>query len=126
LGPAEAGMFTARPKLLHEYRRNAPKKAPCPHCGRLGRRKDVLTRTVRGIAYRAILLVQVTTAEYRAGCGCCKTFRTQIEGIKPKARYTNAVREPVLDRLLDDHLSLERIQGSLARLRPRPVYGVRL
>jgi hypothetical protein len=46
------------------------KYAPCPHCGTPGRRKAILARTVRGIAYGAILLVHATTAEYRARCGC--------------------------------------------------------
>lgn len=81
-----------RPKVLHAYRRNAPKKAPCPHCGQLGHRKEVLERTVRSIAYHAILLLHVTTAEYRARCSCCATFRTQINGIEAKAHYDNQVR----------------------------------
>ena len=57
-----------RPQVVHAYRRNAPKKAPCPSCGRLGRRKDYHQRTVRSIAYQAILLLHLTTAEYRATC----------------------------------------------------------
>jgi phage antirepressor YoqD-like protein len=40
-------------------------------------------------------MLQVTTAEYRATCACCTTFRTQIDGIEPKARYDNNVREAV-------------------------------
>ena len=31
----------------------APKKAPCPKCGKRGRRKRTLTRTVRTVAYKA-------------------------------------------------------------------------
>jgi hypothetical protein len=104
-----------RPKVLHSYRRHAPKKAPCPHCGRLGRRKDFHERTVRSIAYQAILLLHVTTAEYRATCDCCTTFRTQIDGIEPKAHYDNKVRAAVLDRLLDDRMSLQQIQHALGR-----------
>ena len=34
-------MFTARPKIRHSYRRNAPRHAPCPQCGARGNRKDV-------------------------------------------------------------------------------------
>lgn len=104
-----------RPTVVRQYRRHAPKKAPCPHCGRLGRRKQLHTRTVRSLAYQAILLIQVTTAEYRAACACGTTFRTQIEGIEPKARYDNRVREAVLDRLLDDRLSVPQLQQSLHR-----------
>src|SRR5262245_22842786 len=106
---------TPRPKVLHASRRHAPKKAPCPYCGCLGRRKKVLERTVRSIAYRAILLVHLTTAAYRARCACCTTFRTQVEGIEPKARYDNKVREAVLDRVLDDRMSLRQIQQALHR-----------
>jgi|APFre7841882724_1041349.scaffolds.fasta_scaffold50610_1 hypothetical protein len=108
-------MFTARPKIRHTYRRNAPQHAPCPQCGALGNRKDTHTRTVRGIAYGGILLLHVTTAEYRATCGCCTTFRTQVDGIEPKAKYSNSVREAVLDRLLEDHLNVERLLVALRR-----------
>jgi hypothetical protein len=104
-----------RPKILHAYRRHAPKMAPCPHCGRPGRRKDFHHRTVRSIAYQAILLLHVTTAEYRATCDCCSTFRTQIDGIEPKAHYDNQVRQAVLDRVLDDRMSLRQIQHALQR-----------
>jgi transposase-like protein len=74
-----------------------------------------LERTVRSIAYHAILLLHVTTAEYRATCSCCVTFRTQIDGIEPKAHYTNLVREAVLDRLLDDRMTVPQIQQALQR-----------
>jgi transposase len=108
-------MFPARPTVRHSSRRHAPRHAPCPHCGAPGHRKDTFTRTVRGIAYGALLLLHVTTAEYRATCGCCTTFRTQIDGIEPKAKYTNSVREAVLDRLLEDRLNVERLLGALRR-----------
>jgi hypothetical protein len=105
----------ARPKVLHAYRRNAPRKAPCPHCGQLGRRKDCHERTIRSIAYQAILLLHLTTAEYRASCSCCCTFRTQIDGVEPKAHYDNKVRQAVLDRLLDDRMTVQQIQHALQR-----------
>jgi transposase len=108
-------MSTIRPKIRYQHRSNAPKHAPCPHCGTLGVRRQRLQRTVRSLAYQAILLIRVTTAEYDARCTCGRTFRTQVEGIEPKAKYTNSVREAVLDRLLEDHMSLERIIAALRR-----------
>jgi hypothetical protein len=108
-------MNATAPKVIHHYVRNAPHKAPCPHCHRLGHRKDTHERTVRGIAYGAILLVHVTTGEYRARCQCCATFRTQVEEIQPKAKYTNQVRDAVLHRLLDDHMSVEKILQAVQR-----------
>ena len=104
-----------QPRVRIECRRCAPESFPCPTCGVHGRRKDFHTRTVRCLAYREILLIELTTAEYRACCSCCKTFRSQLDGILPRAEYTNKVREAVLDRLLDDKMSVERLRGSLAR-----------
>ena len=49
----------------------APKKAPCPKCGKKGRRKRILTRRVRTVAYKAIAVREVTYGEYAARCGCC-------------------------------------------------------
>jgi len=105
----------ARPRVLHAHLRHAPQAAPCPHCGRPGRRKQLLRRTARCLAYRAVRLVHVTTAEYRAACDCCATFRTQVEGVAPKAKYTDRVREAVLDRLLDDRMTVPRIRAALRR-----------
>src|SRR5229473_6389097 len=93
----------------------APKTFPCPRCGKLGHRKQVHTRRVRDIAYREILILELEIGEYRARCSCCKTFRAQIDGIEPRAEYTNKVREAVIDRLLDDSMSMERLHQALKR-----------
>src|SRR3954465_5145994 len=93
----------------------APKKAPCPWCGKPGRRKRTLTRTVRTVAYMAVASLEVTYGEYAARCGCCTTFRNSPEGVPPKAKYDNKVRELVLDRLLKDGMSIERALASLRR-----------
>lgn len=93
----------------------APKTFPCPHCGKLGRRKDSHTRRVRDIALGEVVIIELTVGEYRAACDCCKTFRAQVEGIEPRAQYTNRVREAVLDRLLDDGMSVHRLQQALQR-----------
>jgi Transposase len=93
----------------------APKSFPCPHCGTPGRRKDTHTRSVRDIAFGQIALIEVTVGEYRAACECCKTFRSHVEGIEPRAEYTNRVRDAVIDRLLDDGMSLHRLQQAMRR-----------
>jgi transposase-like protein len=112
---AQATDHEPHPKILHAYRRHAPKTAPCPQCRRLGRRKDFHYRTVRSIAYKAVLLLHVTTAEYRATCTCCTTFRTQLADVEPKAHYDNKVRQAVLDRVLDDRMTIQQIQHALQR-----------
>jgi hypothetical protein len=95
--------------------RCAPKKVPCPACGKPGLRKRTLTRTVRTVAYKAVAVLEVTYGEYAARCGCCTTFRNGPAGVLPKARYDNKVRELVLDRLLKDGMSIERALASIRR-----------
>src|SRR4051812_38336606 len=93
----------------------APKKAPCPECGERGRRKRTLTRTVRTAAYKAVATLEITYGEYAARCGCCTTFRSTPEGVLPKAKYDNKVRDLVLDRILRDGMNIERTLESIRR-----------
>ena len=93
----------------------APKKAPCPKCGKRGRRKRTLTRTVRTVAYKAVAFLEITYGEYTARCDCSTTFRTTPEGVLPKAKYDNKVRDLVLERIIEDGMSIERILESLRR-----------
>src|SRR3954453_19039985 len=93
----------------------APKKAPCPKCGTRGRRKRTLSRTVRTVAYKAIALLEITYGEYTARCRCCTTFRTHPDGVLPKDKYENKVRDLLLDRLLKDGMSVERASASIRR-----------
>jgi hypothetical protein len=94
-----------------------PKTFPCPTCGRLGRRKNrtPLTRQVRTIAYHEIVFFNIEYAEYRAECECCKTFCSSPPGIDPRQRYDNKVREAVLDRILQDKMSVQTVRASLKR-----------
>src|SRR5712671_4736916 len=93
----------------------APKKAPCPHCGKKAKRVRTHERRVRTIEYRQIVFLKITVGEYRARCGCCATFRTSPEGILPRHKYDNKVRQAVLDRILDDGLNVEATLHSLPR-----------
>lgn len=93
----------------------APKKAPCPYCGKKAKRVRTHERRVRTIAYRQIAFLNITVGEYQARCGCCVTFRTSPEGILPRCKYDNRVREAVLDRILDDGMNVEATRHSLQR-----------
>ena len=93
----------------------APKKAPCPKCGKHGARKRKINRTVRTVAYKAIAYLEITCGEYAAQCACCTTFRNSPEEVLPRALYDNKVRDLVLDRILKDGMSVERVLESLAR-----------
>ena len=51
----------------------APRKAPCPHWGKPARRKRILRRRARTIAYKHIAWLDITYGEYQPRCGCRKT-----------------------------------------------------
>src|SRR3954453_7533511 len=111
----ETSMGTEAPTPIVIPVRCAPKKAPCPRCGTRGRRKRTRTRTVRTVAYKAVAYLEVTDGEYAAGCDCCTTFHNSPDGVPPKAKYDNKVRDLVRDRLLKDGMSTERALASIRR-----------
>jgi len=108
-------MGTEAPTPVVIPRHCAPKKAPCPTCGKHGCRKRKLTRRVRTVVYKAIAYLEITCGEYQARCDCCTTFRNTPEEVLPRALYDNKVRDLVLDRLLKDGMSVERTLESLGR-----------
>ncbi len=93
----------------------APKKAPCPTCGKHGRRKRTFTRRVRTVSYKTVAYLEITCGEYQAKCDCRTTFRNSPDGVLPRALYDNKVRDLVLDRILKDGMSVERTLESLGR-----------
>ena len=95
--------------------RHAPKRAPCPTCGRRGRRKRIFHRRLRTLAYRRVAWLEVTYAEYQARCHCRNYFRTWPLDVPPKADYDATVRQAVLDRLLHDRLNVEQTKAAMRR-----------
>src|SRR5437762_6330766 len=95
--------------------RRAPKRAPCPTCGRRGHRKRLLQRRLRTLAYQRVAWLEVTYAEYQARCRCRKYFRTWPLEVPPKADYDGTVRQAVLDRLLRDRLNVEQTKAAMQR-----------
>lgn len=93
----------------------AAKKAPCPACGKLGRRKRTHQRDVRSIAYKEIVVLRITYGEYESRCDCCQSFRTQPDDVLPKAKYDNKVRAAVLEGILEDHLNVEAVRRRMQR-----------
>jgi hypothetical protein len=109
-------MGTEAPTPLVIPRHCAPKKAPCPQCGKHGIRKRKLApRRVRTVAYKTVAFLEITCGEYRARCACCKTFRNSPEQVLPRALYDNQVRDLVLGRILEDGMSIEQTLTSLQR-----------
>jgi hypothetical protein len=102
------------PALIRRIR-HAPTCAPCPTCGRRGRRKRILRRRLRTLSYRRVAWLEVTYAEYQARCRCRKYFRTWPLEVPPKADYDGTVRSAILDRLLGDRLNVEQTKAALRR-----------
>jgi hypothetical protein len=95
--------------------RCAPKTHPCPTCGKRGRRQSTHHRKVRSLAYKQVVWLNVTYAEYRARCSCCKYFRSWPLDVPQKADYDDKVRQAVLDHVLDDGLNVERTRKAMER-----------
>lgn len=94
----------------------AHKKAPCPNCGKHGTRKRKLPpRRVRTVRHKTVAFLEIICGEYQARCECCTTFRNTPEGVLPRALYDNKVRDLVLERLIDDGMSIEQLLKSLRR-----------
>lgn len=109
-------MEAAKVEVRRVRVRCCPKSAACPVCGKRGRRKQVLPpRLVRTIAYKQVVYLEITAAEYYAGCGCCKTFRSHPAGVEPRCHYDNRVRDAVLARLVDDGMSIPHLLKALKR-----------
>jgi len=97
--------------------RCAPKTHACPHCGKHGRRTRIHHRRIRSLAYRQEAYIDVTYAEYRSRCSCCKYFRSWPEalGVPPKAEYDQQVRQAVLNHIIEDGLNVQRTRELMRR-----------
>jgi Transposase len=123
-------MGTDTPTTIFIPVRCAPKKAPCPKCGKYARRKRALSpRWVRTVAFKKIAYLKITCGEYQARCQCCRTFRNAPKDVLPRARYDNKVRDLVLDRIFKDGMNIEQTRHSIRReflldLSPGFIYDV--
>jgi transposase-like protein len=114
LYPEDAGMDAKAPVRVIPVR-CAPKKAPCPPCGKRGNRKRTHQRDGRSIAYKEIVVLRITYGEYESRCDCCKSFRAHPDDVLPKAKYDNKVREAVLEGILEDQLNVEAVRRRMER-----------
>jgi hypothetical protein len=95
--------------------RCAPKTHACPHCGKHGRRKRILRRRIRSLAYRQEAYTEVVYAEYKSRCGCRKYFRSWPLDVPAKADYDEQVRHAVLERIIEDGLNVKRTIACMNR-----------
>ena len=61
-------MGTDAPTIVFIPVHCTPKKAHCPKCGKLGKRKRTCTREVRTVACKAVAYLKITYGEYTAQC----------------------------------------------------------
>ena len=118
--PVEPTDRTPEPHVVKK--RRAPKKWPCPVCGKPGRRERERTYTVRHLAHKEPAVWEVTVGVYRAKCACRRTFMRKsggrmmpvpkrvkyftstVEGVAQGAEYTDAVRDKIVDLVVRDRL----------------------
>src|SRR3974377_128760 len=62
----------------------APQKAPCPKCGKLGKRKRTCTREVRTVAFKAVAYLKITYGEYTAQCDAARRSETLPRACSPR------------------------------------------
>jgi hypothetical protein len=99
-----------------------PKYAPCPHCGKKGKRKRVLTRRVRHVAaLHRRSWIEAEVGVYQARCTCCKYFQAAIPGVPYRGRYSYEVRNTVANALIRDRMPYALVIG-----RMREDYGLTL
>ena len=70
---------------------------------------------MRSIQYQKVVYLDITYGEYEATCSCCRYFRNTPPEVKPKADYDDRVRQAVLDRLLEDAMSVEGVLRAMRR-----------
>ena len=94
-------METRRPHVRTIPMSCAPSQAPCPICGKRGRRKQVLRRRVRTIVYQQVVFLDVTYGELpRPLRPCPLPFRTtRPASTQGGSLYDDKVRQAVLDRI---------------------------
>jgi hypothetical protein len=70
---------------------------------------------VRTIAYKQVVYLRITAADYHARCTCCKTFRSHPEGVGPRCLYDNRVRDAVIARMVEDGMDVEKLRHAMKR-----------
>lgn len=93
-----------------EVRSNAPRKHPCPNCGKTGRRIRLLRRAITHIAYQNRCVIDARYGEYKAKCDCCTTFRSEIPGVPKGGKYSYEVRNVIANTLIRDRLPYRKVQ----------------
>ena len=117
------GKKIPEPPPIIVKKRAAPKTCPCPVCGTRGRRKYVRRYVAQDLAHRRRCEWDVALGVYKAKCHCTRTVRRRVNGrwievekpikvfsatipgLESGQRYTDAVREKVVDLVIRDHLS---------------------
>lgn len=97
-------------KPIFLKKKKAPKKYRCPTCGKFGTLERTRSRVVKHIAHKRQSFIEVTVGVYEAKCKCGKKYFTStVPGVEVGAEYSNAVREKVLDLIVRDGLSNNKV-----------------
>lgn len=88
-----------------EHKLNRPKYYPCPQCGKKGKRKQTIERSVKHVGpLHRPSFIKAKVGVYQARCQCCKFFQAPIPGVPHQGHYTFAVREAVANSVIRDRM----------------------
>jgi hypothetical protein len=95
--------------------RRARKRAPCPTCGRLGRRHSVRRRQLRDLGLRGPEAVELVVSCH--WCGSCRRhFMAAADDVcESGSQFTNGVKEKVLQSVYQDGLPVDAVVTRMLR-----------
>jgi len=88
-----------------------PVRLPCPRCRRSGKRVGVVDAWARDMGYREEVWVHSKLGVYESRCACQDYFQAENPDAPHHWMYTVAVREAVVNAIVRDHLSSQKVQS---------------
>jgi transposase-like protein len=104
-----------RPEKVKRVSRAWPfRRCPYEGCRGTGVRKRVKERTVQDLGLGGALVVVLLSLGFYQCRKCKRHFTAEVEGIRPKARFTDRVRAAVVRALVLYNMAYERVREYMA------------
>jgi hypothetical protein len=98
-----------------EHKFHRPRLCRCPHCGKKGRRVQVISRWIHHVKMlNRRSWIHAEVGVYKAQCDCCKYFQAPIPGVPYRGRYSYEVRNSVANAVIRDRMPYQLVQQRMA------------
>jgi len=98
-----------------EHKFHRPRLCRCPHCGKKGRRVQVISRWILHVGMlNRRSWIHAEVGVYKAQCDCCKYFQAPIPGVPYRGRYSYEVRNSVANAVIRDRMPYRLVQQRMA------------